>query len=320
MSDIENGKKSLLTDLKEHPVKILALIYPYILVIGVGIGIFYLNKINQVGKNVVSPALIDTTTVVKDLPLIKPSVAPAADIMSLGQPSDELINKGKTIFNNSCVACHGAGGKGDGAAAGALVPKPRNFTSPDGWINGSKISGIYKTLSEGIKGSAMVAFDTFSPKDKFALAQYIRKAFVQNPPEDSQDDLTKLAQTYKLSTGGKSSGQASAQGQSNPGQIPIKDAMVLVEQDGQSRYQKIMEVLKQISSDPGSGADIFNKIVDDKVKALTMLSASDEWHNNEKVFVDLIVNELDQDGFNDKVHSLSDSDWDTFYNYMSKLL
>ena len=318
MSRSDNSKKNFLTDLKEHPVKILALIYPYILVIGIGIGLFYLSKTNQVGNNLIPPSAFDTTTF-RDLPLIKPSTAPAADIMTLSQPNDALIAKGKTLFAANCVACHGADGKGDGIAAGALVPKPRNFTNIDGWINGPKISGIFKTLSEGIKGSAMVAFDVISPKDKLALAQYIRKTFVPNPPEDSKDDLTDLAKKYKLSVGGQSSGQT-AQGETNPGQIPIKDAMVLIEQEGQQKYQKVMDVLKQISSDPGSGADIFNNVVDDKIKALTMLSSTDEWHNNEKIFIDLVVNELGQDGFNDKVHFLSESEWDTFYNYMNKLL
>ena len=318
MSNNDSEKKSLLTDLKEHPVKIFALIYPYILIIGLGIGIFYINNINQVGKNLMTPALIDTSTY-HDLPLIKPSTAPAADVMTLVQPSDAMVEKGKTLFTTNCVSCHGADGKGDGIAASALVPKPRNFTSLNGWINGPKLSGIYKTLSEGIKGSAMVAFDILKPQDKIALAQYIRKTFVPNPPEDSKEDIENLVQTYKLSTGENSGGQTSA-GETNPGQIPIKDAMVLVEQDGQAKYEKIMGVLRQISSDPGNGADIFNKVTDDKVKALTMLSSTDEWRNNEKVFVDLIVDELEQARFNDKVHSLSSPEWDTFYNYMSKLL
>jgi len=229
-----------------------------------------------------------------------------------------MVAKGKALFTANCVSCHGANGKGDGIAAGALVPKPRNFTSLNSWINGPKISGIYKTLSEGIKGSAMVAFDTFTPEDKFALAQFIRKTFVPNPPQDSKDELSDLAKTFKLSLGGQSSSET-VSGQTNPGQIPINDAMILVEQDGQAKYQKIMDIMRQIGGDPGSGADIFNTVVDNRVKALTMLASTDEWHNNEKVFVDLIVDELGRDGFNYKVHWLSSSDWDTFYNYMNKL-
>ena len=319
MSNNVKSKLNLFADIKEHPVKILALIYPYILIIGVGIGIFYINNINNIGKNIISPTIVDSTTEIKDLPLIQPSTAPAADIMTLAQPNEDLVEKGKALFTANCVSCHGANGKGDGIAAGALVPKPRNFTSMNGWINGPKISGIYKTLSEGIKGSAMVAFDTFTPEDKFELAQFIRKTFVPNPPQDSKDDLTKLAQTFKLSVGEQSSSNDSSQGQKNPGQIPVKDAMVLVEQDGQARYQKVMDIMRQISNDPGNGADIFNRVVDDKVNALTMLSSTDEWRKNEKVFIDLVVNELGQDGFNYKVHWLSSSDWDTFYNYMNKL-
>ena len=151
MSNNGNGKKNLLTDLKEQPVKILALIYPYILIIGVGIGVFYINNINKIGKNLITPSIVDSSTVVPDLPLIRPSTAPAADVFSLSQPSDEMVEKGKALFTANCVSCHGANGKGDGIVASALVPKPRNFTSLQGWINGPKIFGIFKTLSEGIK-------------------------------------------------------------------------------------------------------------------------------------------------------------------------
>ncbi|MBI2998786.1 MAG: cytochrome c [Deltaproteobacteria bacterium] len=36
--------------------------------------------------------------------------------------------KGKEIYAKSCAGCHGATGKGDGAAAAALNPKPKDLS------------------------------------------------------------------------------------------------------------------------------------------------------------------------------------------------
>ena len=38
------------------------------------------------------------------------------------------IAEGKKTFQTYCAACHGEKGKGDGPAAAALTPKPRNYT------------------------------------------------------------------------------------------------------------------------------------------------------------------------------------------------
>ncbi len=38
------------------------------------------------------------------------------------------VTAAQTLFNERCVVCHGAEGKGNGPAAGALSPKPRNYT------------------------------------------------------------------------------------------------------------------------------------------------------------------------------------------------
>lgn len=37
--------------------------------------------------------------------------------------------KGKEVFGKLCVSCHGMTGKGDGAAAAALKPKPRDLSN-----------------------------------------------------------------------------------------------------------------------------------------------------------------------------------------------
>lgn len=39
-----------------------------------------------------------------------------------------MIARGKEIYLATCAACHGAGGKGDGPAAGVLKPPPRDHT------------------------------------------------------------------------------------------------------------------------------------------------------------------------------------------------
>lgn len=36
--------------------------------------------------------------------------------------------KGKSLFDQNCAICHGATGEGDGAAAAAFNPKPRNLS------------------------------------------------------------------------------------------------------------------------------------------------------------------------------------------------
>jgi cytochrome c oxidase cbb3-type subunit 3 len=60
--------------------------------------------------------LIALGVVVLSLPLI----AQAAD-----------AEQGKKLYGQFCASCHGQSGKGDGAAAAALNPKPRDHTDRD---------------------------------------------------------------------------------------------------------------------------------------------------------------------------------------------
>ncbi|MDE2483969.1 MAG: cytochrome c [candidate division NC10 bacterium] len=62
-------------------------------------------------------------------------------------------------FTTFCVPCHGPAGKGDGAAAAALNPKPRNFT--DGELMNAKTDAqLIKAIKEG---GAAVGLSSFMP-------------------------------------------------------------------------------------------------------------------------------------------------------------
>jgi mono/diheme cytochrome c family protein len=56
----------------------------------------------------------------------------AKSIKSPFEATPEILAQGKEIFlgRGGCISCHGAEGKGDGAAANNLPIQPRNFTNP----------------------------------------------------------------------------------------------------------------------------------------------------------------------------------------------
>jgi cytochrome c oxidase cbb3-type subunit 3 len=41
------------------------------------------------------------------------------------------VDEGKKLYGQFCVSCHGQSGKGDGPAAAALNPKPRDHTDKE---------------------------------------------------------------------------------------------------------------------------------------------------------------------------------------------
>ncbi len=83
----------------------------------------------------------------------------------------EILAHGKAQFEQQCASCHGAAGKGDGAAAAGLNPKPRNFTVGEGWKNGRKPTGVFKTLTQGL--NQMPVFSSLPADDRWALSHYV---------------------------------------------------------------------------------------------------------------------------------------------------
>jgi mono/diheme cytochrome c family protein len=65
----------------------------------------------------------------------------------------------RQTFQSRCAPCHGETGKGDGASASALNPKPRNF-SDAAWQQGIKDDDIRKVI---VKGGAAVGKSSMMP-------------------------------------------------------------------------------------------------------------------------------------------------------------
>ena len=98
----------------------------------------------------------------------------------------DSLNAAKKIYNGlgACAACHGAEGKGDGAASAALNPKPRSFTNgtfkfdTDGDGKSGTDIDLLNVITHGAAkygGSAtMVGRSDISEADRKALVKLIR--------------------------------------------------------------------------------------------------------------------------------------------------
>lgn len=102
----------------------------------------------------------------RDLPPVDP-----ATVMS---PTPKLLARGEALFKQNCTSCHGDTGLGNGPAAGTLNPRPRNLAEPAGWTRGYRITDIFETITRGVKGTGMNAFDFIAPADRMALVHYVR--------------------------------------------------------------------------------------------------------------------------------------------------
>lgn len=107
------------------------------------------------------------------------------------EPTPELVAHGAAVYKQQCVSCHGDTGHGNGPAAAALNPPPRNFTADAGWKNGRKPSQVFKTLKEGIPGTGMASFATLPQDDRWGLSHYVA-SLGPNVLKDTNADLAAI--------------------------------------------------------------------------------------------------------------------------------
>jgi cytochrome c oxidase cbb3-type subunit 2 len=103
----------------------------------------------------------------------------AASVMRLPNTADQVA-RGKIVYERRCVGCHGANGDGNGPAATFLDPRPRNFTlgsfkfrtTPSGSLPTD--GDLYRTLTRGVRWTAMPTWHELPEKDRIAVIAYIK--------------------------------------------------------------------------------------------------------------------------------------------------
>jgi mono/diheme cytochrome c family protein len=309
MEEIKKIISDFINKVKENPGTLFGILYPYVLTIIIIIGLYYVANVSNIAINKTS-AFVPDTTVIADLPVAQARTVPPVDIFKMKDATNELIQKGKELYTTNCASCHNETGAGGGPAAVGMNPAPRNLTSPDGWKNGRTLSAIYTTLEEGIEGGSMISYNFLIPQDRISLAHYIRKEFIPNPPEDTNDDLSALNSLYNLSAG-----------MEVPAQIPVSVAMEIISSENIQKANKLNEAVFSIAEDRTKyPVKLFESIVDNEKLALSSLINANTWRSGEKAFSDFIAVNLGQNGFSPKVNYLSDADRNLLFSYLRQIL
>ena len=131
--------------------------------------------------------------------------------MTIPQTDQEVL-WGRAVYERRCAGCHGVKGDGNGPAATFMSPRPRNFipgvfkfrTTPSGSLPTD--GDLYRTLTHGVRWTAMPTWHEVSEKDRAAVIAYIKTfstRWNEEKPEPALVILSPPKATAALLAGGK---------------------------------------------------------------------------------------------------------------------
>jgi mono/diheme cytochrome c family protein len=95
----------------------------------------------------------------------------AAKLTNPVEKTPESIAAGRKVYQRLCSRCHGAEGKGDGNAAGAVPPSDLTDAA---WDHGSSDGEIFTTIHDGTSADMEGYAQRISDTDIWNVVNYIR--------------------------------------------------------------------------------------------------------------------------------------------------
>jgi DMSO reductase family type II enzyme heme b subunit len=94
--------------------------------------------------------------------------------------SKPSVKRGKVLFQENCIQCHGVNGDGKGISAAYSSPPPRNLTKGQYKLRRTPIGKIptdedmFQTLTYGMPGTTMPGWKVLSAPDRHSLILYLK--------------------------------------------------------------------------------------------------------------------------------------------------
>lgn len=296
------------TDPRWKPQRTILVLAVILQVVLVGSAIFYSETTPTVApaappklvSEVVSPE--DVVFTDTDISAHKGKQLPPIDVLKAVTTDPKQVQDGSRLFNENCVTCHGPAGHGDGPAGKALQPAPRNLSQLTGWKNGTRLSDVFRTVTLGLAGTRMPAFDYLTHQQRFALAHFVL-SLASGHEADTSATLTALDKEFSLSTGAK-----------EPNVIPVATALTrTLAEAGASA-----PMLKEMKIDDAAGQQVFDKVVEPgaRDRLLRLLGTIPSWRDNAARLRTLTSADPVAVGFRPHVRLLPETEWQALHAYL----
>jgi mono/diheme cytochrome c family protein len=178
-----------------------------------------IERLDALGGKTLDPRTVPTEARVAIDPFLKETFGtPAASKVNIEDAqaaatverlalTPERLTEGGKLFRTHCLKCHNITGDGRGNAGLWLSPYPRDFRRGQFKFTTTGVSGkprrgdLLRTLSEGLKGTAMPSFSLLSDHERELLAGYVTFLAMRGQVEfdtylaisDSKADVSAIA-------------------------------------------------------------------------------------------------------------------------------